>query len=436
MSGDHPPNSNLFVVNANKSSDNAISNDIVNSEPSKSGNSGISNDIINSESNMNDDSNVSDMQSNNDISSVDNDEVNENVYETSSEGLLSDEDSGDNDSDDEEEPSVNESTNTVPSVNIVSPGSSLCGLSVSSGSQPPLSRLPVAVGKGSSSTIGSKIPKVPGAGVRKASSSRPAGLSLGMRKACLNAADEMVLSIITINVNGLRDAGKRAGVVQWLQALPSPIDIVCLQEVHYTSVEGCTRWFSSTGLFCVLSSGSVHSCGCVVLYCPRLSLVGSWSDADGRFVQSEFSFQAKLFRVACIYAPNRNPARDAFFSDVEVRVDPSVPTLLCGDFNAVFDRLLDRVGSDPFDTAHESSVALSRLFSSCCVLDIWRYLHLSSNSFTWSRWNELIFLGFLSLGFLLSLLVISFVFRFLTTVRFTYLSLSLKPLSQVLDSGS
>ena len=182
MSGDHPPNSNLSVVNVNKSCDNAISNDIVNSEPSKSGNSGISNDIVNSESNMNDDSNVSDMQSNNDISSVDNNEVNENVYETSSEGLLSDEDSGDNDSDDEEELSVKKSTNGVPSVNIVSPGSSLCGLSVSSGSRPPLSRLPVVVGKGSSSAIGSKIPKVPDAGVRKASSPHPAGLSLGMRK--------------------------------------------------------------------------------------------------------------------------------------------------------------------------------------------------------------------------------------------------------------
>ena len=207
---------------------------------------------------------------------------------------------------------------------------------------------------------------------------------------CLNAADEMALSIITINVNGLRDAAKHAGVVRWLQALPTPIDIVCLQEVHCTSVEECTRWFSFTGLFCVASPGSAHSCGCVVLYRPRLSLVRSWSDADGRFVQCELSFQAKLFRVACIYAPNRNPARDTFFSDVEVRVDPSVPTLLCGDFNAVFDRLLDRVGSDPFDTARESSVALSRLFSSCRVLDIWRYLHPSSNSFTWSRWNGLL----------------------------------------------
>ena len=122
-----------------------------------------------------------------------------------------------------------------------------------------------------------------------------------------------------------------------------------------------------------------------MLYRPRLSLVRSWTDDVGRFVQCEFAFQTKLFRVACVYAPTWNPARDDFFTDVEACVDPSVPTLLCGDFNAVFDRLLDRVGSDPFDTVRESSASLSRLFSSCCVLDMWRYLHPSTNSFTWSQ---------------------------------------------------
>lgn len=45
------------------------------------------------------------------------------------------------------------------------------------------------------------------------------------------------------------------------------------------------HWSLSCSVF-----GFVHSCGCVVLYRPRLSLVGSWSDADGRFVQCEFSF--------------------------------------------------------------------------------------------------------------------------------------------------
>lgn len=100
----------------------------------------------------------------------------------------------------------------------------------------------------------------------------------------------IALSIITIDVNGSRDVDKHEGVVQWLQALPSPVDIVCLQEVHCTSAEECSRWFSSTGLSCVASSASVHSCHGVVLYRPRLSLVGSWSEADGRFVQCKFSF--------------------------------------------------------------------------------------------------------------------------------------------------
>ena len=103
-----------------------------------------------------------------------------------------------------------------------------------------------------------------------------------------------------------------------------------------------------------------------------LCCFGRLSDDHGRFVQCDFSYRGKIFRVACVYAPNRNPKRDNFFLDVEVRVDPSVPTLLCGDFNAVFDRLLDRFGLDPSDTVRQSSVALSHFFSSCCVLDIWR----------------------------------------------------------------
>ena len=130
-------------------------------------------------------------------SNIDNEDINDNVYETSSEGLLSEEESSDNDSDNEKEFSDNvvhsdnessanmevETKNAVPSVNIVSPGSSLCGLSVSSGGRPSPSKLPVAVGKVSCSTVHSKIPKAPGAGVRKTGSSRSAGLCAGLRKA-------------------------------------------------------------------------------------------------------------------------------------------------------------------------------------------------------------------------------------------------------------
>ena len=64
-----------------------------------------------------------------------------------------------------------------------------------------------------------------------------------------------------------------------------------------------------------------------------------------------------------------------------------IPTVLAGDFNSVFDRALDRFGSNPSDSSRESSASLLSLFYSCCVLDIWRYLHPNDSGFTWTRWN-------------------------------------------------
>ena len=195
----------------------------------------------------------------------------------------------------------------------------------------------------------------------------------------------MALTIISINVNGLRGPSKRAGFLHWLHSLPSIPDIVCLQEAHCMSSEECSSWFSSSGLSFVVSPGSINSCGCIVLYRPVLSLVSSSSDSNGRFLLCNFSFHDVPFRVACVYAPNYVSERDNFFSDVSSRVDPSVPTVIVGDFNTVFDRAIDRMGSVVGDVSRESSVALGRLFSDVCCIDIWRYLHPSSSGFTWTK---------------------------------------------------
>ena len=195
----------------------------------------------------------------------------------------------------------------------------------------------------------------------------------------------MALSVVSINCNGLRDQQKRSGFLQWLRGLSCSVDVVCVQEAHCISSVECESWFRSSGFLSVVSPGSNKSCGCLVLFRPVLSLVHSWTDDDGRFLQCEFCLRDKSFRVVSLYAPNRNPARDQFFDFVSSSVDPSVPTLLCGDFNVVFDRALDRVGSSSSDSSRESTAALVRLFDSCCVIDTWRYLHPSSHCFTWSR---------------------------------------------------
>jgi exonuclease III len=132
----------------------------------------------------------------------------------------------------------------------------------------------------------------------------------------------MAVNIATLNVNGLRDANKRMGFLHWL--CYSSFDIVCLQEVHALSSDECSSWFQPFGFSSLISPGSNHSRGTVVLYKSYFSLTGSFCGIDGRFVSCDFTFRDKAFCVVSLYAPNINPDRDDFFSFVLSRVDPSV----------------------------------------------------------------------------------------------------------------
>ena len=192
----------------------------------------------------------------------------------------------------------------------------------------------------------------------------------------------MALSILSLNCNGIRDESKRNGLLQWLRSLPVVVDVVCLQETHCVSVAECSLWFRSSGFDSVVSCGSAHSCGCIILFCPSLSLVNLQSDSDGHCLQVEFSVCAKLFRVCFIYAPNRNPARDLFHDGLHSEIDPLIPTVLAEDVNSVFHGALDHFGSD---LSRESSSSLLNLFDLCCVIDIWRYLHPNVSGFSWTR---------------------------------------------------
>ena len=144
----------------------------------------------------------------------------------------------------------------------------------------------------------------------------------------------------------------------------------------------------SLWLFCcsvASSPGWFRSCGCLVLYRPVFSLLSCRLDSDGRFLRCNFSFHDVRFSLVCVFAPNRNPSRNDFLDDLPSYIDRSSPTIICGDFNTVFDRSLDRLGSIVFYSPRESTQALYALFVSCCVLDIWRYLHPQCKQFTCTK---------------------------------------------------
>jgi len=64
-------------------------------------------------------------------------------------------------------------------------------------------------------------------------------------------------------------------------------------------------------------------------------------DSEDRFVMAHFSRNDVTFGIACVYAPNRNPEQSDFFAYFADRIYPVMPTVLCRDFNAVFNRPLD-----------------------------------------------------------------------------------------------
>lgn len=140
------------------------------------------------------------------------------------------------------------------------------------------------------------------------------------------------------------------------------LDFAYLQETHVASSDKCNSWFLFYGFLSVASPGCPHSCRSVILYHPCYTLINTWIGDNSRFAHADFERRNVTFRVTCLYAPNRNPDRDDFFASCCSSIDPSVPTLICDDFNSVPDCAMDRHGSNIWDVSRESSAALLSLF--------------------------------------------------------------------------
>ena len=90
----------------------------------------------------------------------------------------------------------------------------------------------------------------------------------------------MALTILTLNVNGLRDSAKLAGILRRLRALPSVLDVVCLQEKHCTSLDKSQPWFLSSSFESSVSPGTAKSAGYIALFRPPLSFETFWTASN------------------------------------------------------------------------------------------------------------------------------------------------------------
>ncbi len=193
-------------------------------------------------------------------------------------------------------------------------------------------------------------------------------------------------NLLSLNINGLNDRLKRTALVDWLKCMK--VDVACLQETHAPSHESIRKWFANSGFRVVSSSVSNKRCGTAILIKDSLNVKQVIRDDAGRFVQALVDFGEDQLSFISLYAPNKNPDRNAFFSSLTGLIDLTRPTFVCGDFNSVLDNDRDRLCRASYtgaaaSHAQESGPALHTLMSYAETYPLWRALHPTQTAYSW-----------------------------------------------------
>ena len=193
----------------------------------------------------------------------------------------------------------------------------------------------------------------------------------------------MALTILSLNVRGIRDDAKRREIFNWLRAKkPS---ICMLQEVHCTENSN-PFWKAEWGYEAFFSSFESNKAGVCILFQNNFNLqfYRSYIDPSGRFIICDIKADEKLLTLANIYAPNEdNPLFfQNFFEHLsEFNCDDII---IGGDFNLVLDIEKDKKGGLP--KTQQNSLKIIKDFSeNLNLLDPWRVLNPDEYRYTWRQ---------------------------------------------------
>ena len=114
-----------------------------------------------------------------------------------------------------------------------------------------------------------------------------------------------MVAFLFLNVNGLRDINKHVGLLQWLSHLS--LEFVCLQETHILSADEGKICFSAYAFSCLVSPGTAHSCGSVILYRPRYTLDKFQIDAGGPLCHGRLQISRNCFPYCLSLCPKSEP---------------------------------------------------------------------------------------------------------------------------------
>lgn len=194
----------------------------------------------------------------------------------------------------------------------------------------------------------------------------------------------LMLSVLTLNVQGFRNLDKQREVVHFSRARGA--DLVFLQEVNFFTQLDVKRFQDAFGIPSYFSLATSRACGVGVLILnPSLCWSGfSSTDGDGRVLLYNFTVGSSRFKIINIYAPASVSFTNAFFRAVGVYFLDSAPTILCGDFNCVTDSVRDVRGPGQ-GRPNWNAAELETLINDYHLQDAWTLKHGDNFSPTWRR---------------------------------------------------
>ena len=197
------------------------------------------------------------------------------------------------------------------------------------------------------------------------------------------------LSILSLNVNGLRDNTKRRKIFNYLNNTDH--NIFYLQETHSDPIiikKWSEEWQGKT----LWSSGSNFKCGVAILFSKNcnINILKSLTDNEGRMLGANIQKDNTQVQLINIYSPNKPQERPQFFLNISKLFDPKLNIILGGDFNMVQNINMDRAGGTPSPTHLSGSIELQNILDEHKLCDIWRALNKNKKEFTWENPNKTI----------------------------------------------
>ena len=195
------------------------------------------------------------------------------------------------------------------------------------------------------------------------------------------------ISVVSLNVNGMRDPKRRELVFEYLNR--NNFDIAFLQDTRILSRRECLQWNTESRCRGFWSVGDSYSRGVGILIrvSDKFQNISCDVDFDGRVCVCDLTYNGSNLRFVSIYAPAVGSERLTILSQLDRYLLTRRKLILGGDFNCVLDLSLHRQGRNP-SNGGTGSPELKRLLDKYNLRDVWRQQHPLLKTRTWSNKDQ------------------------------------------------